>query len=38
MSAVIDLSHVDTRSKATASQSVWRAAAKRFRSDRVGMV
>ena len=38
MSAVIDASHVDTRIKAQRSESVWRAAAKRFRSDRVGMV
>ena len=38
MSAVIDLAHVDTRTKATRSESVWLAAAKRFRSDRVGMV
>ena len=38
MSAVIDVSHVDTRIKVRSSESVWRAAAKRFRSDRVGMV
>ncbi len=38
MSAVIDASHVDTRAKARSSESVWRAAAKRFRGDRVGMV
>ncbi len=38
MSAVIDAAHVDTRIKATRSESVWRAAGKRFRRDRVGMV
>jgi peptide/nickel transport system permease protein len=38
MSAVIDLAHVDTRTQAKGSESVWRAAAKRFARDRVGMV
>ena len=33
----MDAAHVDTRSKATGSDGVWRAAAKRFRGDRVGM-
>jgi oligopeptide transport system permease protein len=38
MSAVIDAPHVDTRARVAPSESVWRAAAKRFASDRVGMV
>jgi peptide/nickel transport system permease protein len=38
MSAVIDTSHVDTRTRPTRSESVWLAAARRFRGDRVGMV
>ena len=38
MSAVIDLAHVDTRTQAKGSESVWRAAWQRFARDRVGMV
>jgi oligopeptide transport system permease protein len=38
MSAVIDVSHIDTRLRVERSESVWRAAAKRFTKDRVGMV
>ena len=38
MSAVIDAALGDTRTKSTSSESVWGAAAKRFRSDWVGMV
>jgi peptide/nickel transport system permease protein len=37
MSAVIDSPQVDTRARVAPSESVWRAAAKRFASDRVGM-
>jgi len=38
MSAVIGAPHIDTRQRAERSESVWRAAAKRFAKDRVGMV
>ena len=38
MSAVFGAAHVDTRQRAARSESVWRAAAKRFTKDRVGMV